>query len=104
MMILDSQVHVWPPDRPNRPLGPGHTERTPYSYEQLLVDIDGAGIDRAILVPPSIDANRNDYALEAVRKHPGRFAIMGKVALKTTDRDVLKAWRDQPGMLGVRLT
>jgi predicted TIM-barrel fold metal-dependent hydrolase len=104
MLIIDSQVHVWPPDRPNRRLGPGHDERTPYSYEQLLADMDRAGIDRAILVPPSIDANRNDYALEAVRKHPDRFAVMGKVPLKTPGKDVLKGWRDQPGMLGVRLT
>jgi predicted TIM-barrel fold metal-dependent hydrolase len=66
--------------------------------------MDRAGIDRAILVPPSIDANRNDYAIEAARKHPDQFAIMGKVALKTAAKDVLKGWRDQPGMLGVRLT
>jgi L-fuconolactonase len=105
MMIVDSQVHVWPPDRPDRPLGAGHEERTPYSYEQLLSDMDRAGIDRAILVPPSIDRDRNDYALEAARKHPDRFAIMGKVPLKTSaGKDALKCWRDQPGMLGVRLT
>jgi predicted TIM-barrel fold metal-dependent hydrolase len=95
---------VWPPDRPDRPLSHGHEERTPYSYQELLADMNRAGIDRAILVPPSIDANRNDYAIEAVRKHPDRFAIMGKVALKTAAKDVLKGWRDQPGMLGVRLT
>jgi L-fuconolactonase len=105
MMIVDSQVHVWPPDRPDRRLGPGHEERTPYGYQELLADMDRAGIDRAILVPPSIDRDRNDYALEAVRKHPDRFAVMGKVALKTAaGKDVLKGWRDQPGMLGVRLT
>jgi predicted TIM-barrel fold metal-dependent hydrolase len=86
-------------------LGPGHDERTPYSYEQLLADMDRAGVHRAILVPPSIDRNRNDYALEAVRKYPNRFAVMGKVALETgAGKDVLKGWRDQPGMLGVRLT
>src|SRR6202165_5308265 len=104
MLIIDSQVHVWPPDRPDRRLGPGHDERTPYSYEQLLADMDRAGVGRAILVPPSIDANRNDYALEAVRKHPDRFAVMGKVPLKPAGKDVLKGWRDEPGMLGVRLT
>ena len=105
MIIIDSQVHVWPPDRPDRRLGPGHDERTPYSYEQLLADMDRAGVHRAILVPPSIDRNRNDYALEAVRKYPNRFAVMGKVALETgAGKDVLKGWRDQPGMLGVRLT
>ena len=105
MIIIDSQVHVWPPDRPDRRLGPGHDERTPYSYEQLLADMDRAGVHRAILVPPSIDRNRNDYALEAVRKYPNRFAVMGKVALETgAGKDGLKGWRDQPGMLGVRLT
>jgi len=104
-MIVDSQVHVWPPDRPDRPLGAGHEERTPYSYEQLLSDMDRAGIDRAILVPPSIDRDRNDYALEAVRKHPDRFAVMGKVPLRNSaGKDALEDWRDQPGMLGVRLT
>jgi predicted TIM-barrel fold metal-dependent hydrolase len=79
------------------------TERTPYSY-QRSADMDRAGIDRAILVPPSIDANRNDYAIEAVRKHPDRFAIMGKVPLKPAAPDILRGWREQPGMLGVRLT
>jgi predicted TIM-barrel fold metal-dependent hydrolase len=54
MIIIDSQVHVWPPDRPERPLGPGHTERIPYNYQQLLADMDRAGVDRAILVPPTI--------------------------------------------------
>ena len=104
MLIIDSQVHVWPPDRPDRPLGPGHTERIPYGYHELIADMDRAGIDRAILVPPSIERDRNDYALEAVRKHPDRFAVMGRFALKTAAKDALKGWRDQPGMLGMRLT
>jgi L-fuconolactonase len=104
MLIIDSQVHVWPPDRPDRPLGPGHDERVPYSYQSLLADMDLAGVARAILVPPSIDRDRNDYALEAAAKHPDRFAVMGRLALKTAGKDALKGWRDQPGMLGVRLT
>jgi predicted TIM-barrel fold metal-dependent hydrolase len=104
MLIIDSQVHVWPPDRPDRPLGPGHTERIPYGYHELIADMDRAGIDRAILVPPSIDRDRNDYALEAVRKHPDRFAVVGRFALETAARDSLKGWRDQRGMLGIRLT
>jgi predicted TIM-barrel fold metal-dependent hydrolase len=104
MIVVDSQVHVWPPDRPDRRLGPGVGERKPYGYEQLVRDMNRAGVDRAILVPPSFDADRNDYALEAVRTHPDRFAIMGRVALAKPGNDVLKAWREQPGMLGVRLT
>jgi L-fuconolactonase len=104
MMIIDSQVHVWPSDTPERPLGPGHEERIPYSYQQLLADMDRAGVDRAVLVPPTIDRDRNDYVLDAARKHPDRFAVMGRLSLVNADRDCLRRWREQPGMLGVRLT
>jgi predicted TIM-barrel fold metal-dependent hydrolase len=105
MEIIDCQIHVWPPDRPDRPLDKAGLDRTPYSYQQLIADMDRAGVDRAILVPPSIDKDRNDYVIEAVRKHPDRFAIMGRVPLRGGGgRNLLKGWKDQPGMLGVRLT
>jgi L-fuconolactonase len=104
MVIIDSQVHVWPPDRTDRRLGEGVGDRKPYGYEQLVADMDRAGVDRAILVPPSFDHDRNDYALEAVRMHPDRFAIMGRVPLRAGGDDSLEGWRAQPGMLGVRLT
>jgi L-fuconolactonase len=105
MLIIDSQVHVWPAHRPDRPLDPAGLERTPYSYQELLADMDAAGVDRAILVPPSIDRDRNDYVIEAVQKHPDRFAIMGRVPLQGGGaRNLLAEWKSQPGMLGVRLT
>jgi L-fuconolactonase len=105
MEIIDSQVHVWPADRPDRPLGRRGLDRTPYGYEELIAGMDRAGVNRAILVPPSYDADRNDYVIEAVQKLPGRFAIMGRVSLKAGGgRGLLKGWRAQPGMLGVRLT
>ena len=62
MLIVDSQVHVWPPDRPDRPLLRDGRENSPHRYETLLADMDRAGVDRAILVPPSIEGDRNDYA------------------------------------------
>jgi len=52
MLIIDSQVHVWPADRPDRRLlrdGQGR-ENSPYRYEQLLADMDRAGVD---IVAPS---------------------------------------------------
>src|SRR5262249_54609943 len=91
MLIVDSQVHVWPPDRPDRPLLRDGRENSPYRYEQLIADMDRAGVDRAILVPPSIEGDRNDYALELPLRS-------GK------DKNLLPGWRAQPGMLGVRLT
>jgi L-fuconolactonase len=105
MVIVDSQVHIWPADRPDRRLGGGVGDRKPYGYEQLVAYMDRAGVDRAILVPPSFDHDRNDYAIEAVRTHPDRFAIMGRLPLQTgAGQNLLARWRDQPGMLGVRLT
>jgi predicted TIM-barrel fold metal-dependent hydrolase len=105
MTIIDSQVHVWPPDRPDRPLAEAGLDRRPYSYHELAAAMDRAGVDRAILVPPSFDKDRNDYAIEAAQKHPDRFAIMGRVPLQGgSGRDLLAGWKQQPGMLGVRLT
>src|SRR3984893_2203545 len=105
MDIIDSQVHVWPADRPDRPLRRSGLERTPFGYDELIAAMDRAGVDRAILVPPSFEGDRNDYALEAARKYPGRFAVMGRVGLPGGGvRKQLSGWRNQPGMLGVRLT
>jgi L-fuconolactonase len=107
MEIVDCQVHVWPPERPDRMFlrdGQGR-ENTPYPYEQLLGDMARAGVDRAVLVPPAIEGDRNDYALEAARKHPERFAVMGRFPIERADnRNLVEQWKEQPGMLGVRLT
>src|SRR5258705_11752732 len=103
-MIIDSQVHVWPPHRTDRPLGEAGLDRTPFSYQELIAAMDVAGVDRAILVPPSFDRDRNDYVIEAVQQHPDRFAIMGRGSLQSGGRNLLAAWKTQPGMLGVRLT
>lgn len=107
MEIVDCQVHVWPAERPDRMFlrdGQGR-ERAPYTCEQLLADMDRAGVARAVLVPPSIEGDRNDYALDAAQRHPDRFAVMGRFPLLTAKgRNLLEGWRRQPGMLGVRLT
>jgi len=105
MEIVDSQVHVWPAHRPDRPLGHGGLDRAPFAYDELIAAMDRARVARAILVPPSFEGDRNDYALEAARKYPNRFAVMGRVALAGGGgRHALSGWKNQPGMLGVRLT
>jgi L-fuconolactonase len=105
MEIIDSQIHVWPAHRMDRPLGASGRGRAPYGYETLVADMDAAGVDGAILVPPSFDGDRNDYAIEAVRRYPTRFAIMGRINLENpAERERLATWKSQPGMLGVRLT
>jgi predicted TIM-barrel fold metal-dependent hydrolase len=64
-----------------------------------------AGVDRAILVPPSFAGAYPQYSLEAAAKYPEQFAVMGSVPLnKPEGRQVLENLMSQPGALGVRLT
>ena len=109
MPIIDSQVHIWAKNTPERPWAPNMEGRAhlaePLSAERLLGMMDEAGVDAAILVPPSLEGDRNDLALAAARKFSDRFAVMGRIDLAKSDsRAALATWREQPGMLGLRLT
>lgn len=108
MLVVDSQVHVWGADTPERPWRPGghaHAQRaTPVGADEVLRWMDAGGVDRAIIVPPSWEGDRNDLAVAAARAHPDRFAVMGRIDPKAPDLTAqLARWREQPGMLGVRL-
>jgi predicted TIM-barrel fold metal-dependent hydrolase len=109
MTIIDSQVHIWKAataerlhikedaSKPHRSI--------PLTYDALLGEMKVAGVDRVILLPPSWDGYRNDYALEAAQKHPDRFAVMGKIPLNDlASKEKMADWLTQPGMLGFRIS
>lgn len=108
MIITDAQVHVWEASTPERPWNPGRVAQLPepFSYEDLRQHMKKSGVDRVVLVPPSFLGDRSDYSLEAAAKYPEQFAVMGRVPLekRAQGEAMLKGWKDQPGMLGVRLT
>src|SRR5882762_9762915 len=89
MMIVDSQVHIWAADTPERPWPPGQAARahqpTPLTAEALLEKMDAAGVARAILVPPSWEGDRNDVVLAAAHRYPQRFAVMGRMSLEAPE-------------------
>ncbi len=64
MNIVDSQVHIWSTDTPDRPWPPGraHEAQKPYpiSKEAILFQMDLAGVRRVVLVPPSWEEDRVD--------------------------------------------
>ena len=106
-MIVDSQVHLWKAESPDWPWVPGRKPQLPepFTIEKLVSLMDEAGVDRAVIVPPSWPGDRNDYGLEAARRHPNRFAVMGRIPVtKPESAALLPKWREQPGMVGVRLT
>src|SRR5947209_2631575 len=66
--------------------------------------MDEAGVDRAVIVPPSWPGDRNDYALEAAKRYPTRLRVMGRIPLQDPkSADLLPKWKEQQGMVGVRV-
>lgn len=108
MTIVDAQIHVWSPDLSTRPWPPGrtvHAHGPALAPEQVLQVMDDAGVARAVLVPPSWIGDDNTDALDAARRWPDRFAVMGRFDPRAPDaRARLERWREQPGMRGIRLT
>lgn len=120
MLIVDAQVHIWAAHTPERPwpawaIGTPERPRNlahrpvPFSKDDLLREMDAADVNRAVIIPPSFEGDRNDVGLTAARLHPDRFAVMGRIEGRLDNntpgaRAQVAAWRKQPGMLGLRLT
>jgi predicted TIM-barrel fold metal-dependent hydrolase len=106
-MIVDAQVHIWQANTPELPWVPGARPPGPvetFTIEHLLQMMDEGGVDRAIIAPPSLTAPRNDYGLEAAKRHPDRFKVMGRIPMEDPRAvELLPRWKEQPGMLGIRL-
>ena len=104
-VIVDAQVHLWKASAPDYAWNPGVKPQLPepFTIERALPLMDEAGVDRVVVVPPGLN-NVNTYALEAARRHPNRFAVMGRIALENPKSAALLPRWKEPGMLGVRVT
>jgi L-fuconolactonase len=112
-VIVDAQLHIWAANSPQRPWPappPGQESvkphcDIPYTAERVLQEMDRAGVDRAVIVPPSWEGDRNDLALAAASAYPDRFAVMGRIDFAAPDLErQIETWRKQQGMLGLRFT
>jgi predicted TIM-barrel fold metal-dependent hydrolase len=101
MPIVDSQVHIWE----NAKLGAHHRQVATFSQDDLLKEMDDAGVDAAVIHPPGSLDSANDTAVAAARAHPDRFAVLGHFAVdRAENRTRIATWKDRPGMLGLRFT
>src|SRR5436190_20939303 len=102
MLIVDSQIHLWQ----NGKMSAHHRQIPTYSVDDGLAEMVSAGVDCAVLHPPSaLGEAVNVLAVEAVRAHPDTFCILGHFDLQSPDRaKIVARWRARPGMLGFRVT
>lgn len=114
MFVVDTQIHIWKEETPDRPWVPGARERIrlnghredPFSYEEALELMDEAGVNRALILPPSWEGDRIDYALEACEAHPDRFGIMARIPQNKPEegKAMLRDFAQNPHVKGTRLT
>ncbi len=107
-MIIESHCHIMSDDQRKYPreLGPNPAAWVrDLTGEELLKLMDGAGVDRAILVQ-AFGAYRydNNYVADAAAKHPDRFAAVCIVdVLKPDAADRLSYWVNDRGVKGLRV-
>ena len=102
MLIVDSQVHIWTSGmHTNR----AHRQISSFTKDDLLKEMDEAGVNAAVIHPPGWDPNANEVAVNAARQHPDRLSILGNFPLdRPENRTLLDGWKQRPGMLGLRFT
>ena len=90
-MIVDAQVHLWKANSPEWPWVPGVKPQLPepFTIERLVPLMDEAGVDRAVIVPPtlrataSITARSGEALSRSLRRHgphPDRQSAIGRAA------------------------
>ena len=98
MQIVDAQIHAW-----SKGESTGHHRRTPITGDGLKEEMEQAGVNRAVLVPPLWDPNGNAYSLALAQAEPERFTVMGLLDCGPEEgAQRLRIWRAQPGMRGIR--
>jgi predicted TIM-barrel fold metal-dependent hydrolase len=102
MRIVDSQVHLW---RDGLPPAPQHRQVESYWAEDLLAEMETAGVDAVVLCPPQFYPAGNHTYDEVIARYPERFASWGFFPVDSPDREaIMRTWRRPPYMLGVRYT
>jgi predicted TIM-barrel fold metal-dependent hydrolase len=102
MLIVDSQIHIWE----NAKMSAHHRQIPTYDVDDALAEMKSAGVDAAVLHPPStLGEAVNVQAVEAVKAHPDKFVILGHFDLEAPNKEeIVRNWRSRPGMVGFRFT
>ena len=80
-----------------------HLQVSNFGADELLRQMAAAGVDAALIHPPSWDPRSHEVAVEAARADPHKFAILGYLPPNEPDsRERINRWKNDPGVLGLR--
>jgi L-fuconolactonase len=101
-MVVDAHAHVFAAVSDRFPrdvheLFPAGLEAT---CDDLLGEMERAGVERAVLVPLS---HHDEYVRESLERFPGRFAAIGVEAPGVVDVEQYRRRRERSGLQGLRL-
>jgi predicted TIM-barrel fold metal-dependent hydrolase len=105
MIIIDSQVHAYDANKPERPWQAVPNWPPHVTGDEMVAAMDEVGVDGAIFVS-AFTMYRYDasYAMEVQQKHPSRFALVKPVDPDDpTVADVIADWKKVSGAVGIRL-
>ncbi len=104
-MTIDSQVHSYERNRPERPWVSVPPWPEKVNGDDMVAAMDAVGVDGALLVSPfSMYRYDASYALEVYAKHPGRFGLIKPFDPQSESvADEIAEWSRMPGVNGARL-
>ena len=105
MSIIDSQVHVYAANTPDRPWHTVPNWPDHVTGDEMVQAMDAVGVDGAIFIS-AFSMYRYDasYAIEVQNAYPGRFGLVKPV--DPSDPAVAEAiaeWKNTPGTVGIRI-
>src|SRR5260221_3048937 len=82
MLIVDSQIHIWKDSK----MSAHHRQIPTYSKEDALKEMAEAGVDAAVLHPPStLGEAMNALSVEAGEAHPSQIFLLGEFYFTAPD-------------------
>jgi len=105
MPIIDSQVHAYEANTPERPWDTVPNWPDHVTGDEMIAAMDAVGVDGAIFVS-SFSMYRYDasYAVELQQAHPDRLALVKPVdPADPAVSEIIADWKNTPGTVGIRL-
>jgi predicted TIM-barrel fold metal-dependent hydrolase len=107
MNYVDAHCHIWTPDTPRYPLGPGHRranmEPASFTVEQLQAEMQPIGVARVVLIQMSFYGYDNSYMLDAIEKFPKLFRGVAVIEQDQGDPTAQMLSLKKRGCIGFRI-